>query len=510
MEYNIDASGEKRLIKKISLAIVIVILIGLILIFFNNITFIYKTNINKLSNNFIDSFCDEIDSIKQYTKTSYSDTKIKYNDATELNIYMNRNEGNQYNILKINDKVEIYEKEGLYYLNIPEIQNTIRLNKDESIDLVDILNNIQTKDIKKIYKKFSKSIVSQLNGSDFYKVRYSYTNERGREVKAYKYVFEINQQRAKNILINALNDILKEEKFLLKTDMVLKDITNNEDISSKEILENIIENIKKYEVNENIKYEIATTNSGLFSLNIDTFEITCLDKNIIISEIKGDIEKNNINITMNNNINNENGTINIKTDKDNSSIIMKYTDKENNVYDFEYKKEDGSSKDKNILTFKYKDIEINSDITLLKESKSGGIMSIINKEEAVEENQEQNDIEGKFEIKIGEKQYKYEITSVITKEDKKEEVILDDILKINNLTNEQLGLIGGYFELTAEEIREIVGETDPTAPIIPSTPGQTGTPGGNLAIPPTQTETPNTEESIQPSEPVKPQTNLAI
>lgn len=500
MEYKIDASVEKNLIKKISIIIVFVIIIGAFIFFFNNTTYIYKSNLNKISNNFINSFCEELDLIKQYTKTSYYNTNIKYNDQTDLKIYINKNSGNEYDIFKINDNVEIYEKEGIYYLNIPEIQNTIQLNKEPSQEIVDLINNIQTKDIKKIYKKISKSIINQLNESDFYKVKYTYLNEKGKERQAYKYVIEISENRAKKILLNALKDILDEEKFLKKTDMVLKDITNNEKITSKKLLEDMIENITNYEVNENIIYEVTTTNSGLFNLNIDTFKVLCLDSNTVISETNGTVEKGNINITSYNNITKEKCNIIITKDDINRNISINYIDSENKTYNLSYNKSKYNKYNKNTLNYKDSQIEIDSEVTILDKNANNKILSFTNNKEDLEE---KNDIEGTISIKIKEKQYKYEITSKIYEEDKKEEVILNKIININNLTDEKLQLVGIYFELTAEQLRNIVGPIDfvvPTEPTDPSMPG-------NIAIPAEPTDP---TEPTQQVEPVKPPTNLAI
>ena len=508
MEYKIDSSGEKNLIKKLVILITFAIVIGAFLIFFNNITYIYKSNLTKMSNKLIDVFCEEFDSLKENTKPFYSTTNIKYNDQMDLEIYINKNSGNEYDILELNDKVEIYQKEGIYYLNIPEIKDTIQLNKEASPEVEDLINNIQTKDIKKIYKKISKSIINQLNGSDFYKVKYTYMNEKGKERTGYKYVLEINEARIKKILINALNDILHEEKFLQKTDIVLQDITNDEKISFKEILEDIIEVLKDYEVNENITYELSTINGGLFNLNIKEFKLLCLDENTVISETNGIIIKDNIEITSSNNITKENSNITLNTKKEDKGITINYIDSEGNTYDLTYNETKQNNKFKNSFSYKQNGIEINSDILTLSEKQNKGILSFINKDEEIEEDEEdKNDIEGIITINILDKQYKYEITSNINKEDKKEEIDLNKIVKINNLTDEQLQLVGIYFELTAEQIRSVVGPIDVVNPDIPTFPG-------NIAIPSEPTEpsiNPTTpDEPTVPVEPVKPPTNLAI
>lgn len=508
MEYKIDSSGEKNMIKKLSIVIVFAVIIGVFLIFFNNITYIYKSNLNKISNKFIDSFCEEFDSLKETTNPFYSTTNIKYNDQMDLEIYINKNIGNEYDILKLNDKVEIYEKDGIYYLNIPEIKDTIQLNKEPIIESMDFINNIQSKDIKKIYKKISKSIINQLNSSDFYKVKYTYLNEKGKERTDYKYVLELNETRIKKILINAFNDILDEEKFLQKTDIVLQDITNDEKISFEEILEDIIKALKDYEVNENITYELSTINGGLFNLNIKEFKFICLDENIVVSEMNGIVEKDNINITSSNNITKGNCNITINTKKTDQGITINYIDSEGNTYDLIYNEVKQNNNNKNSFSYKQNGIEITTDISTLSEKEDKGILSFIDREETTDEDEEEkNDIEGIITINILEQQYKYEITSKLNKEDKKEDVYLNKIVKINNLTDEQLQLVGIYFELTGEQIRSIVGPIDVVNPDIPTFPG-------NIAIPSEPTEpsiNPTTpDEPTVPVEPVKPPTNLAI
>lgn len=295
MEQGID----RPITKYIVIIIVLIIIAGLVgggIFLYNNpkyMIFRVIDNINIKVDNYISKeIVSKNNADEAYTTQSTIDLKLgQLQQSQTLKLNTNINKDNEYNIYELKGQDEssimnVYEKEGIYYLDLPNYDKFVRLNDEATtstnIDLIKRSNSV--------YKKIYAEIKKHLGEEDFYKI--SINEDKKDKVQV---GIILTEKRFNEIVINTMEVLKNDETFINDCVEINKMVNqnNNGEVDNtyvKEQMETLVKQLKEKQTNDLSSIKISFVMSGLLREKIESIEISSQQENTIVWKLDAKID----------------------------------------------------------------------------------------------------------------------------------------------------------------------------------------------------------------------------
>ncbi len=342
MQEMLGMEKNKRILVAVIIGSIVVALIGAYLLLFNNPKQVFLSTVNKINNSTLEFVTDNLSTIELYNQDFISNIDLEYyierdaireeknvvvNEETgeetivinkvpytqvlsnKFNAYLNRSKKNSHDIVKLTLPSEnqestiynIYYQGGTLTLDASQYDQFIKLNND-----VLKFGNATPNTLDKIvtmYKRIYKQLIKQFKDSDFYKITVEEDVGNGLET-VHKYGISIDDERFKQIIINTLQSLSKDQEFITTYIAYQKQVDINSAIDKSAVRTMIngwIEEVSGQEIIENKIYEMVITTTGIFNQNINKIEMFELESNNILKSINVQINGQTANIEIQDN-----------------------------------------------------------------------------------------------------------------------------------------------------------------------------------------------------------------